>query len=68
MTRMLQASSVLVVGGGLTGSVASRALCRLLPVGSKVIVWEALDVIGGRFHTETTARMAADCAIRALSM
>ena len=58
---MLQASSVLVVGGGLTGSVASRALCRLLPVGSKVIVWEALDVIGGRFHTETTADGSGLC-------
>ena len=49
------APSILVVGGGLTGAACGRALCRLLPSGSSVVVWEALDVLGGRFHTERIA-------------
>ena len=49
---MLAAQNILVVGGGLTGAAAGRALCRLLPPGSNVVVWEALDFLGGRFHTE----------------
>lgn len=48
-------SSILVVGSGLTGAVCGRALCRLLPPGSSVVVWEALDVLGGRMHTERTS-------------
>jgi renalase len=53
---MLQAAapSILVVGAGLTGAATCRALCRLLPPDSTVECWEALDVIGGRFHTEVT--------------
>ena len=51
---MLTPQNILVVGGGLTGAAAGRALCRLLPTGSNVVVWEALDVLGGRFHTERT--------------
>ena len=50
---MAASPSVLVVGGGLTGAAAGRALTRLLPEG-RVVVWEALDCLGGRFHTEVT--------------
>ena len=48
------APTVLVVGGGLTGAAVGRALCRSLPA-ENVFVWEALDCIGGRFHTERPA-------------
>ena len=47
--------NILIVGGGLTSAVTCRALCRALPAGSRVDVWEAMDALGGRFHTERTA-------------
>ena len=50
---------VLVVGGGLTGAAAARKLSHLLPPDSSIVVWEALDVLGGRFHTERTASSGA---------
>jgi monoamine oxidase len=60
----LAAPNVLVVGGGLTGAAATRALVRLMPE-CKVVVWEALDTIGGRFHTEVTADGGARAGTKA---
>ena len=53
-------SRVLVVGAGLTGALVSRSLRRLLPSGSRVVVWEADANVGGRMRCERHGTSVTD--------
>lgn len=52
-----RAADVLVIGAGMAGLTAARAL---LAAGKRVIVLEARDRIGGRIRTETIAGQTID--------
>ena len=52
---MSSTTSILVIGGGLTSASVCRALHRSKAAAAsslQISVWEALDGLGGRFHTE----------------
>eukprot|EP00965_Chrysotila_dentata_P027822 924498-Pleurochrysis_carterae.AAC.1 len=53
---MLEMGRVLIVGAGATAAVAARRLRREGVSAERIVVWEALASVGGRFRSEMSSK------------
>ncbi|KAF8769829.1 Renalase like protein [Argiope bruennichi] len=63
------ATKILIVGGGLTGSVAASLIKNEAVV--NIEIWERMDQIGGRYQTyrsSTTPKCSIDCGAQYVSV